>query len=177
MQNKEEIMSLTGIFMNGVYSVVLADIYRVHSLVPDQILYLQPYKAERIVELADHPPSTDSPVNLFLSLTEDLPTVRYTCEIVGWNDKRGLTGRKREIIDTVIRAFQPTEDGVYAVAERGIEPVNLLSVRRMRELSRPFSVAELTKIADGQPVSTNRQTSGGWVYVKYSTQEWLESHF
>ncbi|MDQ1636949.1 MAG: 5-methylcytosine-specific restriction enzyme [Pyrinomonadaceae bacterium] len=169
-------MSLEGIFINGVYPGVLSDIYRVHSLVPDQILYLQPFSGQRIVELSDNRPSADASVRLFLSLTDDLPTVRYSCEIVGWNDKRELTGRKREIIDTVIRSFQPTEEGVYAVA-RGIECVNLLSVWRMRELSKPFSVAELRKAVDDQPVSTKRQTAGGWVYVKYPTQEWLESRF
>jgi hypothetical protein len=95
---------------------------------------------------------------------------------VDWNDKRELTGHKRDIIQTVIRAFQPTEDGVYAVV-RGIECVNLLSVWRMRELSKPFSVGELSKLADGQPVSTNRQTAGGWVYVHFHSQEWLESRF
>jgi hypothetical protein len=95
---------------------------------------------------------------------------------VDWNDKRELVGRRREIIDTIIRAFQPTEDGVYPVA-RGIECVNLLSVWRMRELSKPFSVGALRKLVDDQPVSTNRQTAGGWVYVVYPSQEWLESHF
>lgn len=169
-------MSREGIFINGVYDGVLSDICKVQNLVPDQILYLQPFAGQRIVELSDNPPSPHAPIRLFLSLTDDLPTVRYTCEIVGWNDKRELTGRKREIIDTVVRAFQPTEEGVYALA-RGIECVNLLSVWRMRELSKPFSVAELRKTADDQPVSINRQTSGGWVYVKYPNQEWLESHF
>lgn len=166
-------MSLEGIFINGVYPVVLNDICSVQSFVPDQILYLQPYSGQRIVELSDNPPSTDSPVRLFLSLTDALPTVRFTCEVVGWNDKRELTGRKLEIINTVIRALQPTEDGVEAATER----VNLLFVRRMRELSKPFSVSELEKVSDNQPLSTNRQRSGGWSYVRYPTDEWLESHF
>ncbi len=133
-------MGLEAIFINGVYAGVLRDIHRVQSFVPEQILYLQPFSRQRIVELANNRPSTDSPVRLFLSLTNNLPTVRYTCEIVDWNDKRELTGHKRDIIQTVIRAFQPTEDGVYA-AVRGIECVNLLSVWRMRELSKPFQLA------------------------------------
>ena len=169
-------MSLEAIFVNGVYAGVLRDIHRVQSLVPEQILYLQPFSGQRIVELSNNCPSTESPVRLFLSLTNDLPTVHYTCEIVDWHDKRELTGHKREIIDTVIRAFQPTEEGVYEMV-RGIECVNLLSVWRMRELSKPFSVGELRKLADGQPVSTNRKTAGGWVYVQFPSQEWLESRF
>ena len=173
IDSRRRVMSLEGIFINGVYPVVLNDICSVQSLVQDQILYLQPYSGQRIVELSDNPPSTDSPVRLFLSLTDDLPTVKFTCEVVGWNDKRELTGRKLEIINTVIRALQPTEDGVEAATER----VNLLSVRRMRELSKPFSVSELEKVSDNQPLSTNRQRSGGWSYVRYPTDEWLESHF
>lgn len=169
-------MSLEGIFINGVYAGVLNDICKVHSLVADQILYLQPFSGQRIVELSDNPPSPESPVRLFLSLTDDLPTVRYTCEIVGWNDKRELMGRKREIMETVIRSFQPTEDGIYPV-QNGVECVNLISVWRMRELSKPFLVAELQKLSDGQPLSTNRQRAGGWSYVNYPTQEWAESHF
>ena len=169
-------MSLEGIFINGVYRGVLSYIHNVQTLVPEQILYLQPYSGERIVKLSENPPSTEYPVRLFLSLTDDLPTVRYTCEIVAWHDKRELTGRKREIIDTVIRSFEHTENGVYPV-QHGVECVNLLGVWRMRELSKPFSVAELRKVSNDEPVSTNRQTAGGWVYVKYPTQEWLESHF
>ena len=155
-------MSLEAIFVNGVYARVLRDIHRVQSLVPEQILYLQPFSGQRIVELSNHRPSPESPVRLFLSLTNDLPTIRYTCEIVDWNDKRELIGNKREIIDTVIRAFQPTEEGVYSVV-RGIECVNLLSVWRMREISKPLSVGELRKLVDDEPVSTNRKTTGGWV--------------
>jgi hypothetical protein len=127
------------------------------------------------VKLADDPPSTDSPVRLFLSLTDDLPTVRYTCEIVGWHDKRELTGRKRDIIETIIRSFEPTENGVYSV-QQGTDCVNLLSVWRMRELAKPFSVAEMLK-DNGEPVSTKRETAGGWTYVSYPTREWLESHY
>ncbi len=169
-------MSLEGIFINGVYLGVLSDSCKVQSLVPELVLYLQPYSGQRIVELSNNRPSTDSPIRLFLSLTDDLPTVRYTCEIVDWHDKRELTGRRREIIETVIKAFQPTEDGIYHQINE-TECVNLLSVRRMRELSKPFSVAELEKASDNQPLSTNRQRSGGWSYVRYPTEEWLESRF
>jgi len=168
-------VSLEGIFLNGVYQGVLRDISNVQHVIPEQILYLQPYSSKRIVKIADKPPSTDSPVRLFLSLTEDLPTVHYTCEIVAWHDKRELTGRKREFIETIIRSFEPTENGVYPI-QHDTECVNLLSVWRMRELSKPFSVADLVK-DNGEPVSTKRETAGGWTYVKYPTQEWLESHF
>jgi hypothetical protein len=50
-------MSLEGIFINGVYRGVLSDIHNVQTLVPEQILYLQPYSGERIVKLSENPPS------------------------------------------------------------------------------------------------------------------------
>lgn len=169
-------MSLNGIFINGVFAEVLRDICKVQNFVPDQILYLQPFAGKRIVELSDNPPSTDSAVRLFLSLTDDLPTVRYTGEIVGWDDKRGLVGSRREIIDKVIRRFQPTEEGIYPIV-RGVECVNLISVWRMRELLKPFSVTELIKVSNNQPYSANRQQAGSWSHVMYPSQDWLESHF
>ena len=168
-------MSLEGIFINGVFSTVIDEILSVQKYVPEQVLYLQPYAGDKIVELYKNPPSVDRPVRLFLSLTDDLPTVRYTCEIVGWDDKRELVGRKREIIEAVIKTFQLGEEEVYA-ERRGVECVNLLHVWRMKQLSRPFSVAELKNTRQGQPVSTNRSTAGGWVYVEYPSMGWLESY-
>jgi hypothetical protein len=168
-------MSLEGIFINGVFSAVIDEILAVQEYVPEQVLYLQPYAGDKIVELYKNPPSVERPVRLFLSLTDDLPTVRYTCEIVGWDDKRELVGRKRDIIEAVIKTFQPSEEEVYA-ERRGVECVNLLHVWQMKQISRPFSVAELTNTRQGQPVSTNRSTAGGWVYVEYPSTDWLESH-
>jgi hypothetical protein len=172
-------MSIEGIFINGVFSTVVCDILNVQASVPDQVLYLQPFSGGRIAKLSKNPPSLDQPVRLFLSLTGDLSTVSHTCEIVGWNDKREFAGRRREIIEKVIGLFQPTEGGVYSrpQGEEGSECVNLLHVRRMRQLSKPFSVGELIKLGDDQPLSTNRTRAGGWVYVKFSTQEWLESSY
>lgn len=72
-------MSLEGIFINGVYRGVLSDIAEVQNLVPNQVLYLQPYAGSRIAQLASNHPSIESPIRLFRSLTDDLPTVRYTC--------------------------------------------------------------------------------------------------
>jgi hypothetical protein len=168
-------MSLEGIFINGVFSTVITEILGVQKYVPEQVLYLQPYAGDRIVELYKHPPSVNSPVRLFLSVTDDLPTVRYTCEIVGWDDKRELVGQKREIIEAVIKIFQPGEEEVYP-ERHGVECVNLIHVWRMKQLSKPFSVAELIKISDGQPASTDRSRPGGWVYVKYPGMSWLESY-
>lgn len=168
-------MGLEGVFINGVFSSVIDEILAVQTYLPEQVLYLQPYSGDKIVELYKKRPSVDRPVRLFMSVTDDLPAVHYTCEIVGWDDKRELIGKKREIIEAIIKIFQPGEEEVYA-QRRGVECVNLLHVRRTRQVARPFSVAELVNVRTEQPVSINRSTSGGWVYVRYPSQSWLESH-
>ena len=80
------------------------EILEIQKYLPEQILYLQPYSSNRVVELAERPPSTEEPVRLFISTTEDLPTVRYVCEIVGWEDKRTLAGWKLNAINRVMFA-------------------------------------------------------------------------
>ncbi len=42
----------------------------------------------------------------------------------------------------------------------------MLSIRNLQRLEKPFSVTDLIKISDGQPLSTNRERAGGWSYVK-----------
>jgi hypothetical protein len=165
------------LFLNGVFDNVLQDILKVQAHLPEQILYLQPYSGSRIVELAEHPPSVDDPVRLFASVTGDLPTVHYIGEIVGWDDKRELDEAKLEALRRVIGPLQPTEDGVYGRTESGDwDCINLLYVRRLHKLSKPFSVAELTNARSGEPLSTNRSQAGGWVYVVNPDKAWLEAH-
>lgn len=165
------------LFLNGVFDDVLQDILKVQAHLPEQILYLQPYSGSRIVDLAKDPPSIEDPVRLFASITDDLPRVHYAGEIVGWDDKRELDEAKLEALRRVISPLQPTEDGVYGRTESGDwDCVNLLYVRRLRRLSKPFSVAELTNARSGGPLSTNRSQAGGWVYVMNPDEGWLDGH-
>jgi hypothetical protein len=165
------------LFLNGVYEDVLEDIRSVQTCLPEQILYLQPYSGERIVHFADNPPSADDPVRLFVSLTDDRAMVHYIGEIVGWDNKRKLEGAKLRVLNRLVYVFQPTEDGVYMQATTdGPRCVNLLYVRRLKKLTKPFSVDQLTKISTGQPVSTKRATAGGWVYVENPDPAWLAAH-
>ena len=164
------------LFLNGVYKDVLRDILAVQAHLPEQIMYLQPHSGQRIVHLAENPPTVGDPVRLFASLTSDLATVHYVGEIVGWDDKRILEEDKLHVLNRLIYLLQPTEGGVYKKAKPGgSDCVNLLYVRRLRELSKPFSVAELIKVDTGEPVSTQRTTSGGWAYVANSSDAWLEA--
>jgi hypothetical protein len=47
-------MRVGALFLNGVYERVLADMTRVQRVVPEQILYLQPYSSTRIVHIPSH---------------------------------------------------------------------------------------------------------------------------
>ena len=44
-------MALEALFINGVYESVLEEICRTQSVLPDQILFLQPYSSRPIVDL------------------------------------------------------------------------------------------------------------------------------
>ena len=152
------------LYINGIYRSVLDEALAVQEEVPEQVVYLQPHKSHRIKELAEHPPTPDNPVQLLASTTDELNSVQYAGEIIGWRDKREVSGRKREYLDKLIKAMQPWETGLYAEAN-GIECVNLLSVRNLRRLSEPFPVSELVNARrDGE--LGERTQAGGWVYVR-----------
>ena len=160
-------MRSEALFLNGVYEEVLRDILRIQSVLPEQILFLQPYSGRPMVRLRDNPPTVESPMRLFLSTTTDLATVSYMAEIVGWDDKRMLSDKKRRVLNRIIYCLQPTEDGVYDASRAGDgRSVNLLHVRRLQKVEPPFGVERLIKINDGRPLSAGRTTAGGWAYVK-----------
>ena len=159
-------MTLEALFINGVYESVLEEILRTQSVLPDQILFLQPYSSRPIVDLQKSPPTADNPMQLFLSTTTDLSRVQYVGEIVGWNDKRTLPSENRLLIEQIIKLLQPEERDLYdASAAPGGVSLNLLHVRRLRKLDEPFSVERLVKVRDGDRSSPNRSMSGGWSYV------------
>jgi hypothetical protein len=157
------------LFINGVFRGVLEEILQVQGHLPDHIMYLQPYAGSAIAHLRDDPPSSDEPMFLALSLTDDLGTIHYAAEIVGWDDKTQLSVVKRSVLNRVIGALQPGERELYDAAEAGDgRSVNLLHVRRMRRVRQPFSVTRLIKTEDGEPIAGPRTTSGGWTYVQYA---------
>jgi hypothetical protein len=114
-------MRTEAIFLNGVYKSVLEEILQIQAQLPEHIMFLQPYKGEAIVRLRENPPSVDDSVQLLMSLTEDLPTVHYVAEIVGWDDKRNLSEKKRRVVNRLICTLQPREDGIvsrFAIRKR-----------------------------------------------------------
>jgi hypothetical protein len=153
------------LFLNGVFESVLEEILRIQEFLPEHIMFLQPHSGSAIKKLEKNPPTIDSPIKLFISLTSDLPQIHYVAEIVGWDDKRKLAKEKREVIERLIDFLQKNEFGLYDAAKDGGESVNLLHIRRLRKLDKPFSVSQLIKTEDGNPVSGNRTTAGGWTYI------------
>lgn len=162
------------LFLNGVFEEVLSEIWSVQEDLPEQILFLQPYSAERIVELERIPPTVDAPVQLFASTSEKLGFVSFAGELVGWRDKRSMPAQVKTLIDRVIGELQPNEGNVYAKA-RGIECTNLLFVRRLRPIGKPFSVTRLRLLRKGRSVAGARATAGGWYYVAPLSDTELES--
>ncbi len=155
------------LFLNGVYENVLHEILLIQKELPEQILFLQPYSSNTITRLRDDLPSVESPMRLLMSITDDLATVHYTAEIVGWDDKRNLSKEKRKVLNRLIYTLQPNEGGLYDASRvEDRESVNLLHVRRLRRLAKPFNVSQLVKIADSELMSDRRTTAGGWAYVK-----------
>jgi hypothetical protein len=147
------------LYLNGVYRTVLEEIVRVQSAVPDQPLFLQPYSESQIKMLAEHPPTADNPVRVFVSTTDDLAHVIYAAEIIDWHDKRGMPAAVRHIFDKLIDTFQRGETKIY---DRG---VNVLVVRRMIELETPIPVGNLIVVSTNAPHGV-RGTAGHWSIVR-----------
>ena len=82
MGRREEAICIT-----GVYRGVREEMRCMQEQWPEHIMFLQPHAAARSVRLADNPPSVKERVRLFLSTTEERPTVRSTAAIVGWDQK------------------------------------------------------------------------------------------
>jgi len=172
-------MRSQALFINGVFEGVLDEILEIQSQLPEQIMFLQPFAGKPMVELRNDPPTVDSPMTLFLSVTSDLATVSHAAEIVGWDDKRELSVEKRNVLNRLLYCLQPGEGGLYDAArtDEG-KSVNLLHIRRLSKLPSPFGVERLLKTSDGKPVSPNRSTSGGWSYVRLgdgAAEPWLRA--
>jgi len=130
-------MSDTAIYINGIFRSVLEEALAVQRELPEQVVYLQPHKSHRMVELAEEPPTPSNSTPLLASTTDDLNSVQYSGEIVRWRDKRELSEEQRTRLNRLIKAIQPEETGLYPQAG-GTEAVNLLSIRNLTQLDDSF---------------------------------------
>jgi 5-methylcytosine-specific restriction enzyme A len=159
-------MRSEALFINGVFDNVLEEILKIQAVLPEQILFLQPHSSRPIARIQASPPSVDDPMRLFISTSTDLGKVHYVAEIVGWDDKRKLKSSKRLVVETVLNTFQPGEGGLYDLSPVAGVSLNLLHIRRLEKLKKPFGVDRLTKVVGGELLSPNRSMSGGWSYVR-----------
>ncbi len=160
-------MKSEALFMNGVHETTLYEILEIQSILPEQILFLQPFSGSPIARLRDDTPTVDDPMRLFMSITNDLSVVHYTAEIVGWDNKLNLSDAKRFILDKLLKTLQPDEGGLYDAARAGDgKSVNLLHIRRLQHLKSPFGVEHMIKTSNSLPVADGRTTAGGYSYVK-----------
>ena len=154
------------LYLNGMHESVLDEILKVQRVLPDQVMFIQPFSSKAIALLRDNPPTPERPTLLLMSLTTDLPSVSFAAEVVGWHDKTKLSAEWRHVLNRLIWTLQPDQGGLYDQARDGGESVNLLHVRRLRRLSKPVGVTQFVKTADGSPLSDQRTTSGGWSYIR-----------
>ncbi|MBH8555401.1 hypothetical protein I8751_24265 [Nostocaceae cyanobacterium CENA357] len=63
------------LFINGVFESVLEEILQVQKVLPEQIMFLQPYSGKTMKQLRDNLPSVESPMRLFISTTVDLANI------------------------------------------------------------------------------------------------------
>ena len=115
------------LFFNGNFEGNLQCIADVQSILPEQILFIQPLMNRDIAYLRDNPPSVDDPVTLYASLFSDEKKISYTGEIVGWEIKSEISTEKRNAIEKILNALQPKEGGLYDHGR------NLLNVRRVEQ--------------------------------------------
>lgn len=155
----------TALFINGVYESVLEEILQTQSVLPEQIMFLQPYSSRAMKTLREDPPTIESPMHLFVSITTDLAKIHYQAEVVGWENKSKMTDPKKQVINRLIATLQPGEVKLYNASGTG-ESVNLLYIRRLKKESNPFSVEQLRKLSDGETLSTGKTQAGGWSYVE-----------
>jgi hypothetical protein len=154
------------VFMNGIYESVLEEIAVSQEQHPSDEHYLQPYTKKRIRKLHDQRPTPQQPVRLYVSTTDSLNTVSYVADIVDWKDKRGINEREWLELDRRIKERQPNEEGMNTGGRRGSGPpsANLIAIRDLHKLAKPFPITELILEVAGRPPG-ERTTSGGHCYV------------
>ena len=155
----------TALFINGIYDSVLTEILAAQEARGGGVSYLQPYKGQVITMLREGAPNPKNRIRLYISTTANLSNICYTAEIIGWEDKRELSARRRSTINKHLRSLQPGEKNLFEGTEGvGVTAVNLITVQDLRRLDSLYSTSVLTKTSDDLPLK-KRSRSGGWSEV------------
>jgi len=153
------------LFINGIFNHVLAEILKAQSAHGGREYFLQPRKGEVIKFLKKRQPTTEDPIRLYISTTENLSQICYTAEIVGWQDKRELSDQRRKEVATALKRDQPGEADYFMKFGRcANKAVNLITIRSLRQLDSLHSTSLLRKVSDDLPLK-KRSRAGGWSEV------------
>lgn len=152
------------LYLNGVFETVLDEIMQAQINKPGKTFYLQPYRKDYITKLKENPPTPDSPISLFISITNDLSNISYIAEIVGWEDKQNIDPVRFQVLNDEITKHQKKEERIYLELDNGKKCANLISIRNLKKLNDKIKLSNLILISSGKPHKT-RTTSGGYSYV------------
>lgn len=159
------------LYLNGVYEDVLEEIRKAQAGTLGLVCYLQPYASDTIAKLAESPPTPESSITLYVSLTSSLPFVSYRAEIVGWENKFEIPSDRLSELNAHIKQYQPNEEEIYMTGGNEKPSINLISVANVERLETPIPVSSFIKTSNQTPLKP-RTTSGGWSYVK-TIPQWV----
>lgn len=163
------------IYMNGVNKGILDEMIECLNDLPEQVVYLQPYRETTIRELRDASPpvSDEERVLMVFSTMEDLTKVYYCAEVVRWEDKITIPKARKDKLDRLIRILQPNNcNRIYLTNNRDHDNdykkgnpycKNLISLRNVRRVEVPFDIGQMIKISGGKV--EQRTQSGNFAYV------------
>jgi len=155
----------TALFINGIYKGVLTEILEAQQVIGNGESFIQPYKGHVIAMLKNSLPTPDVPLRLYISTTENLSQICYTAEIIGWEDKRELSERRRQEVGDHLKRYQAGEaDYFMEFDENAKKAVNLITIRSLIPLDSLYSTSLLRKVSDGLPLK-KRTRAGGWSEV------------
>jgi len=163
-------MPSSALYINGVFEETLQEILLAQKATPGLTCMLQPYSSARIKLLANEPPSSEQPTELYMSTTTGLAQVAYRARIVSWKDKRLLSDTELGVLNQHIAVHQPTEKEVY-LQVKGKPCVNLIFISQLHRLQSPVPVSCFVKVGDERQLKS-RTRSGGFAYVR-EQPDWL----
>lgn len=149
------------LFINGIYPHVLAQIIEDQNSRGGGVSYLQPHTSGVIRPLRDGHPSLQAPMRLYASTSDNLSNVCYTADIIGWEDKRHLSTRRRQVIKKHFRDFQSGELDLFEGNQlSGKDSVNLITIQNLTKLNSFYSTCVLRKTSDNLPLKRRTRPGG-----------------
>jgi 5-methylcytosine-specific restriction protein A len=153
---RSEVLMKTALYINGIFNSVLVEILEAQKNRAGGISYLQPHSGQIARSLKERAPSPENPIRLYISTSANLSLLSYTAEIIGWEDKRELSAKRKKEVTAYLRKWQE--------GERSFEGVNLITIQDLTKLKSRISTGALTKTSNDLPLKERKQ-AGGWSEV------------